>query len=54
MDLRLALPPATTLMLIRHLIATRVLVCDMTQTLNHDAPLTWLRPEASGQGRQSA
>ncbi|PWC47754.1 TnsA endonuclease N-terminal domain-containing protein [Azospirillum sp. TSA6c] len=54
MDLRLGMPPATALMLIRHLIVTRVVVCDLMQTLDYDAPLTWLRPAVSGQGRQSA
>lgn len=54
MDLRLGMPPATALMLIRHLIVTRVVVCDLMQTLDYDAPLTWLRPAVSGQERQSA
>lgn len=54
MDLRLDLPPTTALMLVRHLIATRVLVCDMTQLLDYDAPLTWLWPAASSHGRRSA
>ncbi len=54
MDLRLKLPPATALMLVRHLIATRALVCDMTKPLDYDAPLIWLRFAEPGQGRQLA
>ena len=54
MDLRLSLRPGTARMLVRHLIATRVLVCDMARPIDDDAPLTWLRLADPGQGRQTA
>lgn len=54
MDLRWNLPQATTLLLIRHLIATRSLVCDMTLPFDYNAPLTWLWPVGADRGRQSA
>lgn len=54
MDLRLGMEPGTGLRLVRHLLATKALVCDLSQTIDETSPMHGFRPAAARQGRASA
>lgn len=51
MDINLAMPPGTCLMLVRHLLATKAITCNMSEPLDDTASLQRFRAVSSGVGR---